>query len=171
MKLYFQLRDRFRVGTEMTIQFDIKPRTTDALLLSVHGKTSFLLLELINGTIHFTVNNGDGPIVAKFIPEKDVNFCDGQWRTITAIKSQYVITIMVDSVSSQPSIGNASNPSTVTTRPLFLGGHLSLSKVRGVTVRKPYLGCIRNIKIKDNMEKIHPSMTVGNVQTGVCPLL
>lgn len=155
----------------MTIQFDIKPRTTDALLLSVHGKKAMLLVELINGTIQFTVDNGDGPIVAKFVPQKGVNFCDGTWRTITAIKSQYVITIMVDSVGSQPAVGNASIPSTDTSRPLFLGGHQFMSKVRGVTVRKPYIGCMRNIKIKDNVEVIQPHMTVGNVQTGVCPLL
>lgn len=155
----------------MTIQFDIKPRTVDGLLISVHGKKAMLILQLINGTIHFTVDNGDGPIVAVFRPDKEVNFCDGQWRTITAIKSQYVITILVDAVSSQPAIGNASSPSTDTSRPLFLGGHPFLSKVRGLTVRKPYLGCIRNVKIKDVAEKIHPGMTVGNVQTGVCPLL
>lgn len=165
------MRDRFKVGTELTIQFDIKPRTTDALLLSVHGKKAMLLLELINGSIHFTVDNGDGPIVAKFVPEKGVNFCDGTWRTITAIKSQYVITIMVDSVNSQPAVGNTSNPSTETSRPLYLGGHQFMSRVRGVSVRKPYVGCIRNIKIKDSTEHITPSMTVGNVQTGVCPLL
>lgn len=155
----------------MTIQFDIKPRTTDALLLSVHGKKALLIIQLINGTITFTIDNGDGPIVAVFKPEKGVNFCDGEWHSVTAIKSQYVITIMVDSVSSQPSIGNASNPSTETSRPLFLGGHPFLQKVRGLTVRKPYLGCMRNVKIKDVAEEIHAGMTVGNVQTGVCPLL
>lgn len=155
----------------MTFQFDIKPRTTDGLLLSVQGKKAYLIIQLINGTINFTVDNGDGPIVAIFKPEKGVNFCDGQWRTVTAIKSQYVITIMVDSVSSQPSIGNASSPSTDTSRPLFLGGHPFLSKTRGLIARKPYLGCMRNVKIKDVAEYIHPGMTVGNIQTGVCPLL
>lgn len=155
----------------MTIQFDIKPRTTDGFLLSVHGKKAMLLLQLINGTIHFTVDNGDGAIVAIFRPEKNVNFCDGQWRSITAFKSKYVITIVVDGVNSQPAIGNALSPSTDTTRPLFLGGHPKLASLRGVTVRKPYIGCIRNVKIKEVAEKIHPGMTTGNVQTGVCPLL
>lgn len=154
----------------MTIQFDIKPRTTDALLLSVHGKKALLIIQLVNGTITFTVDNGDGPIVAVFKPEKGVNFCDGEWHTINAIKSQYVITIMVDSVSSQPSIGNASNPSTETTRPLFLGGHPFMQKVRGLTVRKPYIGCMRNIKIRESNEQITTSMTTGDVQVGVCPL-
>ena len=128
-----------------------------------------LALQLINGTINFTVDNGDGPIVAVFKPDNE-NFCDGQWRTITAIKSQYVITIMVNALSSQPSIGSATSPSTDTSRPLFLGGHPYITKARGLTVRSPYLGCIRNVKIKDAVEIINPSMAVGNVQTGVCPL-
>lgn len=127
---YVKLRDRFKVGTDVTIQFDIKPRTMNGLLLSVHGRKSFFILELINGTIKFSVDNGDGPIVAVFVPDANENFCDGQWRTIKAVKSQYVISIYVNDMGSQPSIGDAASPSTDTTRPLFLGGHPRLSKAR-----------------------------------------
>lgn len=127
---YVKLRDRFRVGTDVTIQFDIKPRTMNGLLLSVHGKKAFFILQLINGTIHFTVDNGDGPFVTTFTPEANENFCDGQWRTVKAVKSKYVISLVVNDTGSEPSIGNAASPSTDTTRPLFLGGHPHLSKVK-----------------------------------------
>lgn len=146
----------------------MKPRTLNALLMSVHGKKAFLILQLINGTINFTVDNGDGPIVAVW-QDATKNFCDGNWHSVTAIKSKYVITLMVDQVSSQPSIGNANSPSTDTSRPLFMGGHPHLLKARGLSVRKTYLGCIRNLRIRDVAEEIQPSMMVGNVQAGVCP--
>lgn len=162
--------DHFKVGTEMTFQLDIKPRTENALLLSVYGKKAMLALQLINGVLNFTVDNGAGPYTAIFKLENDENFCDGQWRTVAAIKSQYVITLMVNNVSSQPAIGNALTPSTDTTRPLFLAGHPAPNKARGLVVRKPYFGCIRNFKIKNNLEDITPSKSFGNVQTGVCPL-
>lgn len=153
----------------MTISFDIKPRTLNGLLLSVHGKKAYLILQLINGTINFTVDNGDGPIVAVFKPDANENFCDGNWHSVSAIKSKYVITLMVNRVSSQPSIGNANSPSTDTSRPLFMGGHPHLIKARGLSIRKPYLGCIRNVRIRDAAEEVQPSMMVGNVQAGVCP--
>lgn len=168
---YVKLRDRFKVGTDLSIEMDIKPRTTDGLLLSVHGKKAYLILELNNGTIQFTIDNGDGPIVAVFKPEAGQNFCDGNWHKVMAIKSSYVITVTVDNVAAEPKIGNAANLSTDTSRPLYLGGHQHLARVRGLTVRKPYLGCMRNIKIRKVDEIITPAMTVGNIQTGVCPTI
>lgn len=167
---HVKLRDRFKVGVEMTISMDIKPRTMNGLLLSVHGKKALLLLQLINGTIHFTVNNGGDNINAIFKPEPNQNFCDGEWHSIKAIKSQYVITLQVDNVTSEPAIGSTTQLSTDTTRPLFLGGHPYLSKARGLTIRRPFLGCIRNVRVKDQLQNIHPGMTVGHVQTGICPL-
>lgn len=167
---HIKLKDRFKVGLELTISMDIKPRTMNGLLLSVHGKKAMLLLQLINGTITFTVNNGEGDIIAIFQPDENQNFCDGEWHTIVAIKSRYVITVTVDGVSSTPSVGSTKSPSADTTRPLFLGGHPYLKKARGLTVRRPYLGCIRNVKIRDKVQNIEPSMTVGNIQCGVCPL-
>lgn len=164
---YVKLRDRFKVGTEMTIELQIKPRSMNGLLLSVHGKRAFLILQLINGTLNFAVDNGDGPIVAKFSLEQNEKFCDGKWRKILAVKSQFAISLAVDNMSSEPSIGLSL--STDTTRPLFLGGHPHLSRARGLGIRKPYSGCIRNVKIKDIAEEILPGMAVGNVQTGVCP--
>lgn len=142
----------------------------NGLLLSVHGKRAMFAIQLINGTINFTVDNGGGPITAVFIPDKNQNFCDGEWHTITAIKSQYVITLVVDSVNSNPTIGAITAVSTDTTRPLFLGGHPYLSKARGLTVRRPFIGCIRNVTIKNVAQPINLNMAVGNVRTGVCPL-
>jgi len=167
---FIKLRDRFKVGNETTISFDIKPRTMNGLLLSVHGKKAMFALQLINGTINFTVDNGGGPITAVFQPESNQNFCDGEWHTVTAIKSLYVITLIVDSIGSTPTIGEPTADVTDTSRPLFLGGHQHLSKARGLTVRSPFIGCIRNVKINEVLQPINLNMAVGKVRTGVCPL-
>lgn len=154
----------------MAIKLDIKPRTENALLFTVYGKKAMLALQLVNGVLNFTVDNGASPNTALFSLEDGESFCDGQWRTISAVKSQYVITLRVNDRSSQPAIGDVASPSTDTTRPLFLGGHPFINKARGLTVRRHYFGCMRNIKIQDKDEYIAPSMVFGNVQTGVCPL-
>lgn len=108
---------------------DIRPRAQSGLLMSVHGRKAYFVLEMINGTISLSVNNGDEPFTATYTPLPEENLCDGQWRTVSAIKSQYVITIKVNDVSSNPAIGDARSPSTDTTRPLFLGGHPHLQRV------------------------------------------
>lgn len=167
---FVKLRDKFRVGSEVKIQFDIKPRVTNGFLLSVHGKNAYLILQLVNGTIQFSVNNGEGPLVAIFKPENGENFCDGQWRTITAVKTQYVITVQVNNVVSEPAIGTSTSFTTETTRPLFLGGHPHIKKIRGLTVREPFKGCIKNLKIREATEKISTKMSTGGVKVGVCSL-
>ncbi|XP_050097931.1 laminin subunit alpha isoform X1 [Anopheles aquasalis] len=168
---FVKLYDKFKVGNELTVSMDIRPRALSGLLMSVHGRKAYFVLEMINGTIRLTVNNGDDPFTATYIPLPEENLCDGQWRTVSAIKSQYVITIKVNDVSSNPAIGDARNPSTDTTRPLFLGGHPHLQRIRGFVARAPFQGCIRNVKIRDSVEQITPKMIVGNVQTGVCPTI
>lgn len=81
-----------------------------------------------------------------------------------------VITIGVNGVVAEPAIGQSSSYSTDTTRPLFLGGHPHIKKIRGLTTREPFRGCIRNLKIRDAAESISAKVAVGSVQAGVCPL-
>lgn len=117
------------------------------------------------------VDNGDGPFYVNFVPEDGDNFCDGQWRTITAVKTKMVITIGVNGVVAEPAIGQSNRYSTDTTRPLFLGGHPHIRKIRGLTVREPFRGCIKNLKIRDVVENISATTAIGSVLTGVCPTI
>lgn len=129
-----------------------------------------LALQLVNGSIVLTVNSGDGPISTVFKPDNGQNFCDGEWHSVNAIKSMFVITLVVDDVATSPTLGSPSYLSTNTSRPLYLGGHPYLSRVRGLNVRKPFLGCIRNVRINNELQAIDLSMGVGKVQNGICPL-
>lgn len=78
---YVKLRDKFKVGSDLTISMDIKPRNLTGVLTSVHGKKSFFIVEMIQGNVHFTVDSGDGPRSAIFVPDADKTLCDGQWHT------------------------------------------------------------------------------------------
>lgn len=154
------------VGIESIISFDIKPRTTNALVLSVHGKRAMFALQLINGTINFTVDNGRKINAIVFHPKPNETLFDGEWHKVTAVKSQYGITLIVDSWQSTID----TNYSIDTTRPLFIGGHPYLTKVRGLTVRSSFIGCISNIQINDDNQPITESMANGDVRVGVCVL-
>lgn len=165
---YVKLRDKFKVGTQFDVSLDIKPRTQNALLLSVHGKSSYLILQLYKGSLLLLVNNGDGQFNVTATLSNDENFCDGQWRNIVVNKSKFVASLTIDGVHYQPTIGTTKFPSTDTTRPLFLGGHLHLQKARDIVSRQPYQGCIRNVVINNVPEPISVSQAVGHVSYGVC---
>lgn len=84
---YLKLKDRFKVGLEIDIKMEIKPRNVSGLLISVHGRRDYLILEMVNGVIKLTVENGKGAITTSFQPDKPHYFCDGQWHNIQGKKS------------------------------------------------------------------------------------
>lgn len=79
---YIRLREKFKVGLELDLKLDIKPRNVSGILVAVHGRRDYLVLELVEGSITLTVNNGKGPISTSFTPEKKHYFCDGNWHHI-----------------------------------------------------------------------------------------
>lgn len=165
---YVKLREKLRVGTDIRISMQIKARTQNGLLMSVHGKKALLIIQLLNGTVSFVVDNGDRIFETVFVPENK-NLCDGEWHSIVAIKTKFVITLQVDGVQSQPTIGPAKSPSAETSRALFMGGHQHLGRIRGLKAREPYHGCIRDVKIDDKPERVSNHMVTGDVLVGVCP--
>jgi len=75
--------EKFVIGKEIEILMDIKPRSVDGVLMSVQTpKKNFLLLEMKNGTISFSVDTGKGPISASFTPASPYFLCDGIWHKI-----------------------------------------------------------------------------------------
>lgn len=81
---------------------------------------------------------------------------------VTVIKSRFIISINVDQFSSEPNVGIPDKHTQLdTTRPLFLGGHPHLAKIRGIKGRHNYQGCIRNFKINGAVENIKPDMSTG----------
>jgi len=71
------------MGKEMEITMDIKPRSIDGILMSVNvTKRNYLILEMKNGSISFTVDLGKGPISASNTPGDPYFLCDGLWHSI-----------------------------------------------------------------------------------------
>jgi laminin, alpha 3/5 len=92
---YLKLSEKFKVGTDLTISMDIKPRNLTGVLTSVHGKKSFFIVEMIKGSIFLSVDSGDGPRTVSFQPDPDKSLCDGNWHTVTVIKSRFILSINV----------------------------------------------------------------------------
>ncbi|XP_054277134.1 laminin subunit alpha [Macrosteles quadrilineatus] len=167
---YIKFSDKFRVGVEIDIKLEIKPRDLSGMLVSVHSKKDYLLLQMIDGTIRFSVDNGKGEIWAAYKPPTPHYFCDGQWHNIQAVKSKNVVSLSVDKTFVEPGIGTSS--STDTKHPLYIGGHPIKSKgLRGLLTNAQYVGCIRNLEINGRQEALNRLPTYGNVTQSVCPTI
>lgn len=166
---YVRMFDRFRVGSEINIQMQIKPRNTSGLLAAVYGKRDYLLLEMVDGAITFTVDNGRGPFSTTFMPRTKHYFCNGQWHSIQAVKSKSVVTLGVNKIFSSPVIGDEKDTSTDTGGGFFLGGHRLFPRLRGISTKSTYVGCIKNVEINNEPINITPAMVEGGATFGFCP--
>jgi hypothetical protein len=62
---------------------EVKPRTKNAVLLSV-GVLEFLTLQILNGTVKFSVDNGAGVESVIYTPPPSTSsICDGHWHRIS----------------------------------------------------------------------------------------
>ena len=98
------------------------------ILLAIQGRKDYLMLQMVEGTMTFTVDNGRGPIMAVFKPDSKFKFCDGNWHEIHAVKAKNVVTLSVDDIFAQPGIGVPGVSSTDTNHGLFIGGQKFFSE-------------------------------------------
>ncbi|XP_046976709.1 laminin subunit alpha [Vanessa cardui] len=165
---YLKLLENFKVGYEISITMEIKPRNSTGLLLSVHGKRDFMILELLENEVVANVENGKGPFHASYKLGNKFSLCDGNWHRIHAVKSRHVVSVGVDGHFSDPCVGQSG--STDTRSALYIGGHeRSISRVKGVRSRRGFTGCIRNIVIKEVPVQIPLTAARRNTHIGVCP--
>ncbi|KAK9499521.1 hypothetical protein O3M35_002544 [Rhynocoris fuscipes] len=167
---YVKQRERFKVGTKFEVELKIKPRALSGLLLSIHGRKDYFVLELVNGTVRMSVENGVGEITSTYIPSDTSLLCDGYWHTIKAIKSKHVITLGVDNDFKDPVHGKRS-PSVDTQHTLYLGGHPNPQNLPGILSPFPYVGCMKDIKLNSVLDPILIRNSVGNVTFNACPTI
>ncbi|KAL0280200.1 UNVERIFIED_CONTAM: hypothetical protein PYX00_001570 [Menopon gallinae] len=169
---YIRAMDSFRVGTNIDIKMDIKPRFTSGVLLAVHGKKDYLVLQMVDGVIKFTVDNGKGPFTSAFKAKDEFFFCDGKWHSIHAVQAKNVVVLSVDSMSVDPGIGVPGSTITDTRNPLYLGG-TGPKKIqrRGSITQHQYVGCMRNVLINDTPLKLTVQRAIGNVTVSACPTI
>ncbi|XP_037870167.2 laminin subunit alpha [Bombyx mori] len=165
---YLKLLENFKVGDEVSISMEVRPRNTTGLLLSVHGKKDYMVLELLDSEVVANVENGNGPFRATYKLSNKHYLCDGNWHKIHVVKSLYVVSVGVDGHFSKPGIG--AYTSTDTHSALYIGGHeRPIHKVRGVHSRRGFTGCVRNIVVGETPVKVPNSAVGRGAHVGVCP--
>lgn len=70
------------MGDEVSISMEVRPRNSTGLLLSVHGRKDFLVLEMLENEVVANVENGNGPFHASYKLGHRYSLCDGNWHKI-----------------------------------------------------------------------------------------
>ncbi|XP_069164876.1 laminin subunit alpha isoform X2 [Procambarus clarkii] len=165
------LRKRFSVGRVFEMTLDIKPRVNSGVIASVHGRRDFVILQLRNGSVELSVDNGKGIITAKYTPTHPWVLCDGNWHSIQVIKNKNIAILVVDGTSTNPVSGKIGATSTDTKNPLFLGSQPLVQKRRGGATSEKYVGCMRNVTVNKEPVALAYTTFVGNVNAGSCPTI
>ncbi|KAK2708492.1 hypothetical protein QYM36_014189 [Artemia franciscana] len=168
---YIKAYETFRVGLDIDISMEIKPRSMSGILMAVHGRRDYLVLQIVNGTVIFIVDNGRGAISSSYTPPHEHYLCDGQWHSIQAIKTRNVVTLSVDNVFVEPGIGAVGVSSTDTNHPLYIGGHPNPIGRRGIQTSEQYVGCLRRLVVDETEQKLYNAVVVGSVTTTTCPTI
>jgi laminin alpha 3/5 len=93
----------FQVGLSFSLELELKPRTKDAVLVSV-GVLEFLNLQLLNGSVKFSVDNGAGVESVVYEPPAGTSLCDGHWHQVKIYKKKKLLTLNVDGKSGHSQI-------------------------------------------------------------------
>lgn len=81
--------DKFALTKDLEIRLDIKPRSTDGILISMRTTSkNYFTLEMKNGTVSCSVDVGKGPIYTSSTRSSPYYLCDGAWHTV---KGQFII--------------------------------------------------------------------------------
>ena len=177
---------------------EIKPRNHTGVLLYVGStkdkENDFLLLELVDGRLRLTIDNGNGPLVAEVGGFQLLNVCDGQWHTVELLKMGNLVMLQFDQVTSGPRLQTSSKKlSADTDSPLYIGGHpLGVSPIQLASLgerfstawKAPtpfpgnYAGCLRKLSFNSKVTKSFneydfrsplANYFVGEVSSSVCP--
>lgn len=165
------VEENFTVGTDMELSLDIKPRTINGILASVSADDdNYFLLELVDGAVFATFNNGAGAFTVRSTPKLKYQICDGQWHKVKVYKYKNVCKLDVDYVTYGPVVGTSGVAFAKTEDPLYIGGIPRGEIHPFVLSNGAYVGCVKNLQI-DNRPKSLYGKANGNVQLGSCSTL
>ncbi|XP_071119471.1 laminin subunit alpha-like [Haliotis cracherodii] len=166
---YVKLYDKFKVGLDLLIRVEIKPRSVTGLILAVHGRGDYLVLQMVDGKIILRADNGMGAITTSFTPSTSNSLCDGKWHVIKAIKAKEVVKLEVDGVTAPIGQGKPGVSAADTNDPLFIGGAPDYS-AKGIDAKTSFVGCIRNVQLDGKMQYIGSGSAIGSVKMDSCPV-
>ncbi|XP_055492345.1 laminin subunit alpha-2 [Leucoraja erinacea] len=162
---------RYRVGTDLQIEFDFRTTQRNAVLLGISSqRVDGLGIELINGKIFVRNDNGAGLFTAVYEPLQFNELCRGQWHKVVVNKIKHVLELTVDGNKVESRSASVTSTATDTNDPVFIGGYPGDMTQIALTINTPFKGCIRNLKLMKPTQTIEVDFSKSEELKGVQPL-
>ncbi|XP_067134539.1 LOW QUALITY PROTEIN: chondroitin sulfate proteoglycan 4-like [Centruroides vittatus] len=157
-----------------SVSFNIKTQSSMAVLFynsGIPAKPDFFSLEIINGKLVFSVNEGNGVLVL----QSEVVVSDGIWHGVDLQFSPTYVEIAVDGQAKNLRPGLGENRYFDLAGYLYVGGievnkqsralQQGLQSVLAVGVDSSLRGCIKNLKISNQLMGFREVIGTHGVQT------
>ncbi|XP_042299087.1 laminin subunit alpha-1-like isoform X2 [Sceloporus undulatus] len=142
------VKEGYKVRSDVNITFEFRTTIANGVLLGISSaKVDAVGLELVNGKILFSVNNGAGRITATYAPKGTTSLCDGQWHKLQANKSKHHIALTVDGNLVHTDNPHMHSTSADTNNPIYVGGYPADVKQNCLTSKSSFRGCLRNLML------------------------
>ncbi|XP_061192514.1 laminin subunit alpha-like [Saccostrea echinata] len=176
---YITLYDKYYVGLDFAFNLDIRPRNLSGVILAVHSSNSsddFILLQLVDGKVIATADNGKGEVTTTYIPRQENALCDGEWHRISVNKAKNLLLLTVDGMNAPAGTGTRGSSEINSNDPLYLGGVPDFNR-RGILVDRNFSGCMRNFEIRRGKDESYQPKyfagakdITGDITLNKCPL-
>ncbi|XP_022314761.2 laminin subunit alpha-like [Crassostrea virginica] len=174
---YITLYDKYYVGLDFAFNLDIRPRNLSGVILAIHNPVEngdFILLQLVDGKVIATADNGQGEVTTEYVPQVENALCDGEWHHISVNKAKNVLLLTVDESNAPAGTGAVGSSEINTNDPMYIGGVPDFN-LRGVQVDRNFSGCIRNFEIRRGKGELYKAQylssgeVTGDVTLNKCP--
>ncbi|XP_053105976.1 laminin subunit alpha-1 isoform X2 [Hemicordylus capensis] len=142
------VKEGYKVRSDVNITLEFRTTAVNGVLLGISSaKVDAIGLEIVNGKVLFSVNNGAGRIRTTYEPKGPTSLCDGQWHKLQANKSKHHIALIVDGNLVQTDNPHMHSTSADTNNPIYVGGYPADVKQNCLTSKSSFRGCLRNLML------------------------
>ena len=161
---YLRLLESFPVGRNLTVQFDFRTFNQSGLLFYIANPVTgdHVTLELGQGSLVYSVDNGEIPIVITYTPPSPYTLCNGLWHSVLLTKQDNDISITVDGTRLENSISDSFVSVDTKSYPLFLGGIESGLAILSHVSVVPFRGCIREVLLNGEFYSLSSPQAANN---------
>eukprot|EP00117_Sycon_ciliatum_P001862 scpid1434/ scgid4728/ Usherin; Usher syndrome type IIa protein homolog; Usher syndrome type-2A protein homolog len=156
-------------GVDFNVSLSFRTQSPNGLLMytqSLSGPADFAAVYIVNGSLVFAVDNGDG--MHRVSVANSTSLCDGAWHSITCTKSDSLITLSIDDTQTTSTMVISADSSCNVSGALYFGGAPADLAVHNQAVQiVGFSGCIHDMAVNQQTLNVDTS---AYAQLDGCPV-
>ncbi|KAL1491007.1 hypothetical protein ABEB36_011669 [Hypothenemus hampei] len=170
---YAIYKEGFRINKILELSFEFRTSELNGIFLTISNENNYpaLSVELQSGAVVMTVDLGNG---VQSSPANNLNsdfaLCNNMWHNITAVYTSSELTVYVDGVRKSWVQSAVNSLMDEIDAPLYIGGLPDNAAVGTLKTRENFKGCIRNLRIDNELKNWSEMEELNGVLLNSCPI-